>query len=599
MKKPFKLSVSLLALCALLMLQFSCTRTNSPVEENQDAELVVKVSGLEDYVLDETAIELSSRVNSATQRTFTGNSASLGERINKIDDAGKAHEIYVSDDFDIDFEYEQIHPKAALPRDSTAKSSKKEASMSTRGAKMARQPIGTNVKYRLLIYRQGQTTPVVNVVGDGLSFPATAIASGFAYRWIAVSTNETASAPTVTNNVVSAAQIANKDFLFASGTFTSQFGQNFLNIIFNRYTSRVMLTVDARGMFGRIADGSNISFTIASGGNLSETADFSVLDSTFSNYQASVMSSTAMTAVVADNSVRVGALYTVRPRAVTAGNLSLRLNPLSLTLDNGNTRTFTDQTVSFGSAFAPVRGSSYNITARLIESGVRVGTSATRWARSNLTYNASEPEGFRYRFRPHPTNTFDANVDLWNYLAITPLGNTFSDAVLNPCRQVYPSQTWRLPTPAEWQALPLPNSLERYVPLLLGGVGLVANWNRSTTQPANSAYAEMDQLRLPFYGYRTTTGGRAEAPRFLLVGIGGQGHYYSNTYNRNTPLTDPVQPNTVRPQFFRMNYSGLDLLGLLNLADGYSQLFVTNSSSPNNSSTAWNEGRSIRCVRNL
>ncbi|MFD2966854.1 hypothetical protein [Sphingobacterium bambusae] len=580
MNKLFRQQGGLCVLVAVLILT-ACAK--DPVKTlEEDASLVVQVSGLEDFILEEDPIALTAKSASAavTSNTTRGGGPALTRQHYKKD--GVLHELYTSSDYDIDFEIKKSHPLSLVSKDRKIKTD--GLSMSAGSALVARQPIGADVRYRLLMYRENETTPIVNVEGVGATFPAVAIASGFNYRWIAVSTNESGSSPTVTNNVVSAAQIANKDFLYASGTILTQFGENYLNIVFNRYSTRIQLTVDSRGMFGNIAGNSNVSFVIAQGGTLSETGDFNVRDSSFSNFQEVALSSNNMTST--NPALRVGTIYTVRPRAVVANSLRLRLNPLNLTLDDGATRTFADNTVGFGSAFSPVRGSSYDITARLIESGVQVTGSTLRWARSNLRFVSTAAAGFRYRFLPHPVNTpFDINLDMWNFATTTPTGTTFNN--VDMCASVYPAGTWRLPTAAEYQALPNPSTLERYTPLLLGGVGLVANWERSASQPANSAYTGSDQLRLPFYGFRTTTNTRSQQPGLLAVLVNGQGHYYSVNYTGTS-----TNPTAIRPTFFRMNYSGLDLLGLLNLADGYSQEVVSNLSG-----TSFNQGRNVRCVR--
>lgn len=568
-------------LCAFLIL-YGCSK-ESEGEISLDSSLVVSVSGLEDYIMEPVPIELASRNAASTTMRSSGGGPRLSS-VHHYTKDGKEHELHTTNDFDVDFESTKTHPIAVSLNENKGK--KGAVNMANGRSLVARQPIGTGVRYRLLMYRENETQPFLNIEGTGAGIQPIAIASGFNYRWIAVSTNETDSSPTVTNNVISRTQIANKDFLYASGTILTQFGENYLNIVFNRYTTRIRLTVDSRGMFGNIADNSVISFVTADGGTLSETGDFNVRDSVFSNFQPVTLRSNNMTGT--NPAVRVGTIYTVRPRTVAANSLRLRLNPLNLTLDDGSTRSFADNTVSFGSAFAPVRGSSYDITARLIESGVRVGNSSVRWARSNLRYVSGAPEGFRYRFTPHPVNyRFDASLDLWNFATTTPTGTTFNN--IDMCNNVYPTGTWRLPTTQDFQTLPIPNGLERYVPILLGGVGLVANWDRSPNQPANSAYAGMDQLRLPFYGFRTAANARTQQPALALLIVSGQGHYYSVNYGG-----DPAVPSSVRPAFFRMSYSGLDLLGLLNLLDGYNQEVVSGDAS-----TSFTQGRNVRCVRNV
>ncbi|KGE14133.1 fimbrillin family protein [Sphingobacterium deserti] len=585
----FRLLLYIGSACALL----SCSR-DSQDETNQDASLVVRVSGLEDYVAVTTSVELrqgSSSKQAPAMNTASGSLFNTTE-MQQIDN--KEHEMHFSNDFDVDFEIVKAHPASTAPKETMA--GENGTKMSAKRSLMARQPLGSTVRYRLLVYRENETNPVVNVEATGSTFPAVGIATGFNYRWVAVSTNETTSAPNVTNNIVSASDIANKDFLYASGTFFSEYGQNYLNIVFKRYTSQIQLTVDSRGMFGNIAPNSNISFAISSGETLSETADFNVQDSSFSNFQPVALSSNNMTNT--DPALRTGTIYTVRPRPVAAGSLQLRFNPLLLTLDDGSTRTFADNSLTFGSAFSPVRGSSYSISARLIESGIRIGTSPLRWARSNLTYDASAAAGFRYRFRPHPVNyIFNPNVDLWNFGASTP---TIPFDAIDPCRRVYPNGTWKLPSDQDLagsiSSAGRPNSLEAYTLPSTGAPGIIANWNRSTDQPASSAYPEMDNLRLPFYGYRDTTGNLLQQPAINGTQLSGLATYFTAQFYDRTE-TDPntnTSVTTRHPTLLELSYNGESFAGSTTNTANYTQRLVYGQLE---TTSVLNQGRNIRCVR--
>ncbi|TDS13767.1 fimbrillin family protein [Sphingobacterium paludis] len=578
----FRLMLCILSASAL----FGCSKDRNN-EANRDASLVVRVSGLEDYVVANTKINLQAKHESRPPVTTNSPMNNLLGVKHSLSDDGKEHEIQLLKDFDVDFEIVKTHP-ASAGTDHTQKGDDAPR-LSAQRSLIARQPLDGGVRYRLLIYRENETEPIVNTEATGSTFPDVGIASGFNYTWVAVSTNETTSSPNVSNNVVAAADIANKDFLYASGTLFTQTGQNYLNIVFKRYTSQIQLTVDSRGMFGNIAANSTISFVINGGETLSETADFNVRDSSFSNFQPVALSSNNMTNT--DPALRVGTIYTVRPRAVAAGSLQLRLNPLLLTLDDGSTRTFADNSISFGSGFSPVRGSSYAISARLIESGIRVGSSPVRWARSNLTYAATAAEGFRYRFRPHPVNyIFDPNVDLWNFGTSMP--NIPFDGV-DPCQQVYPAGTWRLPSYIEVASdLGPPSSIQGYNLPGTGGLGIVANWDRSTSQPANSAYPDMDQVRLAFYGFRTTNGILQQQPTMSGTQLNGQGHYSSYNYDDQTNAN--TNTTVRRPVYLRMNYAGPNLSGSTNNLSNFSR--ALGGLNPDTSSVL-NEGRSIRCVR--
>ncbi|KGE14132.1 fimbrillin family protein [Sphingobacterium deserti] len=561
----------------------SCSKDGNEAT-NQDATLVVNVSGLEEYTLVDAPIELRQTNKSAAHVSQSSANSNLLGPVQTSTDERNEHELHFGKDFDVDFEIVKSHPAGTVATETKRRAG--GASMSANRSLVAKQPLGNGIKYRLLIYRENEMQPIVNVEAAGSTFPAVSIASGFNYRWMAISTNESTSAPTVSNNIVSASQIANKDFLYASGTFFSQFGQNYLNIVFKRYTSQIQLTVDSRGMFGNIAANSILSFVMNAGETLSETADFNIQDSSFSNFQPSGLNSNHMTNT--DPALRVGTIYTVRPRPVAAGTLQLRLNPLNLTLDDGSTRTYADNTLSFGSAFSPVRGSSYTVTARLIESGVRTGSSRLRWARSNLTYLPTAAEGFRLRFRPHPVNyIFDPNVDLWNYGTLTPSGQQ-QPILRDPCLRVYPAGTWKMPAREDLLALESPFNLERYTLPETGEVGIVANWRRSPDQPTNSAYDGMDRLRLPFYGYRTAEGTTLQKPAATETQLSGHGHYFSQKYTIR--LNEAGQLIAI-PTYSRMSYNTSAIAGSTSNLGSYSKEVLEEDA------TSYNQKRSIRCVR--
>ncbi|WP_407490165.1 hypothetical protein [Elizabethkingia anophelis] len=487
-------------------------------------------------------------------------------------------------------------------------SQKKEVASLAKGnittTALTQSPVVNGIKYRILIYDASNNTLVANVDAAAGIAPNITVDAAKSYNWYAISTNDT-NTPTVntTNGVIAASVLSNKDFLFAQGNITTVEGQNNMNIVFKHYTSMLTVDVDTRGMFGSINNTTAIEVGTGVGAGFTsiiQSGDFNIFTGIYSNLQN-------VNAVTANNMVnkagaggnagatKTATFYTAKTDALAVNALSLRFNTLSLTMDDASLRNFSGNiTVPLNNtAMQPSLGYRTQISARLIESGIKV--SNILWARTNLYYAGNISNTDKYRFHPDNEYTienllnitvgnllslqlngaaFDVNNEYWNWNATTPTGVTGSG---DPCGQVYPQGLWRMPTSAEFTTLNGNNTIgvNTVNPLLLGGSRISSTWELDAGQTANTNYPVNSQkLFIPFFGYRTgnTIVDSPGSVSVLGLLISGKAHYWSSTING------------ANANYETRNYDAIlgPLLG---------------AGAPSIASGVRSDGRNIRCVR--
>ncbi|WP_407510715.1 hypothetical protein [Elizabethkingia anophelis] len=444
---------------------------------------------------------------------------------------------------------------------------------------VASTPMQTGVKYRLLVYDAVNNMLVKDVDGTVGTLPSIQVDAGRQYKWYAISTNS-AITPTVntTTGIVSGSLLANKDVLYNAGVVDAEYGQNNLNIIFKHYTSRIDVNLDTRGMFGTINNTTSIEVGTGTGStftNIIKTGDLNLFTAQYSNLQD-------VPAITAGNMVNTqgtgGALgasktaifYTVNQVQVASNNLRLRFGKLDLTMDDNTTRSFTNSIVPYSNTpFTPVLEGRYSINARLIESGVRV--KGLLWARTNLTYDSGQADMYRLGVSNDQTS-INANTNYWNWMSAIPTGP--SSANVDPCTKIYPENTWRMPTSTEFTNLGNPDHKNELYGLIAGAI-FSAEWNLDAGNTANPSYPTHSQdLFMPLYGYRSTSGNINDSPFGLILGVLGSGsaYYWSSTAT-----------NATNANYYYINYSRL--------------LILVGWSNSEIKSGAKTEGRSVRCVR--
>ncbi|WP_407483526.1 hypothetical protein [Elizabethkingia meningoseptica] len=471
----------------------------------------------------------------------------------------------------------------------------------------AAQPMPVGIKYRFLLYDATGTNLLQNVIGSSGTNPNIQVTAGQSYKWVAVSINDAVTVPDLnpgTSKILSAG-LSNKDVLYASGTIVPVAGPNNLSVDFVHKTSRFVVSLDTRGMFGTINDATTLEIGSGSGATFNsvlQSGDLDVLSGAFTGFQniapvaGSAMSNDAANGpATGDTGAKIANFYTVNPVVIPANNLKVRLAPLSIKLSDTTIRSFATGILSYGNtALTPAIGTSYSLTARMVESGVVV--KGITWARTNLYYDPAASQPDKYRFHPDNEYTianvlnislggllslqlngqaFNVTNEYWNWRATTPTGAVNAG---DPCALVKPLGTWRMPTSAEFGTLGQPNSDNTDAPLLLGGVRLASVWNLDTGQTANTSFPiNSRSLFMPIFGYRDAAGNAiSDSPGSLVGGViaAGTAHYWSSTASGPSNADYQKRPVTV-------------------IGGGLIHLFGTVTEVP----AATNEGRNIRCVR--
>ncbi|MDV4042185.1 hypothetical protein CMT37_05005 [Elizabethkingia anophelis] len=472
-------------------------------------------------------------------------------------------------------------------------------------AAVTQSPIPAGIKYKILIYDAQNNALVTTRDATAGTSPNIVVDAGKSYKWYAISTNDT-STPAVdtTSGVIASNVLANKDFLFAEGNITAIQGQNSMNIIFKHYTSQLTVDLDVRGMFAKIDNTTAIELGTGVGAGFTsiiQSGNFNIFTGLYSNLQNTAALTAANMVNKAGAGGNVGAtktatFYTVKTDPLLANTLSLRLNTLNLTMDDASTRSFSANMVvplNNTTAIPPSLGYRTQITARLIESGIKV--SNILWARTNLYYAPNIPNADKYRFHPDNEYTienllnitvgnllsiqlngapFDVNNEYWNWMATTPTGTSGSG---DPCALVYPQGIWRMPTSAEFTTLNANNTIDVNTvnPLLVGGSRIASTFELDGGQTINTNYpTNSRKLFIPFFGYRTgnTIIDSPGSVSVLGLLVSGKAHYWSST------------ANGANANYDTRNYDALlgPLLG---------------AGTPTIASGVRTDGRNIRCVR--
>ncbi len=429
---------------------------------------------------------------------------------------------------------------------SAAQTNGLKAASATSPLRAADVPLNNSIKFRLVFMKDGNSTPIYNEVLTADQDPNLRIAVNTAYHWYAISVNDQSTAPDIDGSgSIQGADLANKDFMFASGAITGQEGENYLDILFLRQMAAIELSLNTRGLFGGLTDNSVLSIGQGTGGsfsNIVQTGDFNIFNGTFANLRDADPLRGDQMQIVDNrwgNAEKIGRFFTASNTTIPANNLCVKLNALQITLDDNTTRTFAANTIvpiAHSNALNLTKGTLSSTSIRLIESGININ--GLIWARTNLIYDVNKLYGGSYsagnsdayRFRPNNNYAYaNVNTEYWNFGTTVPSGTDYGS--VDECRRVYPEGTWRLPqelnNPKEMTQLS--QNTNRTVSMLQVADGYRYSIAWFSSQPANSAYPD-NNLVLSFYGYRDANGNIQEIPSGSSNGTGTI-QYRSNQFN--------------------------------------------------------------------
>ncbi len=116
---------------------------------------------------------------------------------------------------------------------SAAQTNGLKAASATSPLRAADVPLNNSIKFRLIFMKDGNSTPIYNEVLTADQDPNLRIAVNTAYHWYAISVNDQSTAPDIDGSgSIQGADLANRDFMFASGAITGQEGEIILTSCF-------------------------------------------------------------------------------------------------------------------------------------------------------------------------------------------------------------------------------------------------------------------------------------------------------------------------------------------------------------------------------
>ncbi|GHE39872.1 hypothetical protein [Sphingobacterium griseoflavum] len=414
---------------ALLLLQAACSKGTSEESVAGDmTEITVNLTGIEGEVSEELLLQSSAGRKSQSAQLLQGETQAY---------SFPAFDAQVEQPVDDDYAVNGL-PKVNQVRNTAG------------GKRMAAVPLAPRVRYRIVLYRANGTfhDSQQGIVGSPLRIN---VARGETYTWYAYSYNDTldvADLANYNNPVVPTG--TTRDLITASGTrqITAS-GNTPLNVVLQHRTNRVAVEVNTMGMFSTLS-----AVTVTLGGNYFTSGTCDLRTGAVSG--ASTYTTPVLTAANLPNlpgtttgDQKVAYYYTLSNTAIPT--MRVTLTNLSVTpYGTATPRNFTGQQAAFQfnvTAFAALGGSK-KARIDLIESPLTLGTA--RWARNNLYLNGNSATGHNpYRF--YATNgSQTARESFWPWRGLLPSGQAGTG---DPCRQVYPANAWRTPSPDEYQSI--------------------------------------------------------------------------------------------------------------------------------------------------
>lgn len=324
----------------------------------------------------------------------------------------------------------------------------------------ATKPMGKDKTFRVMVYNSNNQ--FVGSIDQVAAAPTVTLdlVKGGSYKWYAFSFNDTNPLPAI-NTATLQIPVANKDLLYAQsiGTFTANAGDNHQIITFNHAMAKINITIDAiyvPASIGTVDVGFSSNTTYIKQGNFDLKAQSFATTGSYTTGASDFVfndTNTSSTGSFVKNAV----LYTVPDgAAINSGDFTVKINSIPLDDFSGTSVAVTNNNRSYGSV-TPVRGNAYNFRITIQKGGLVGGTI---WAAGNLYYDpiTTDPNK-KYKIRPDDTTSRNAesfwDTDYWPWGGITPT-QAVGLGVLpayDPCKNVFPQNTWRMPTEQEMDAI--------------------------------------------------------------------------------------------------------------------------------------------------
>ncbi|WDF68334.1 hypothetical protein PQ465_18830 [Sphingobacterium oryzagri] len=420
-----KTSLSLAFACSILFFSCSKEQVDQEIAPEDLVQLTVNITGVDEENIEEGG-SVSDNASSKNALKATVSRA--------VDIAQQPQELSF-EGFDALTSVENDGYKSDMTRF-------RSSGRSTAGGNKMVTAMPNGIRYRILLYRSNGVFWDSQEATAGTALNIN-VARGETYTWYAYSYNDNQSVANVSNTSTPTVPTGTtRDLITASGTVSiTATGSTHLPITFSHRTNRIGIELNTLGMFANL---NSATVTLTGTNFTTGTLDLrtNVISGATSYTPAAISTPNFVRpAGYTFNDRNVAYYYTASNAAMPAMQVSL--SNFGITLTDNTTRTFPGSTsYTFNVPSFSSLGRSKTALINLVESPVTVA--GIQWARENLYYISGDHNA--YRFYPNNNNIAERR-GYWPWRALTPDDASIGSG--DPCRQVYPTNRWRTPSPAE------------------------------------------------------------------------------------------------------------------------------------------------------
>lgn len=416
MKKLNSILLCMIATMALLVTACSKDQGNTATNKEETEVLRVNVAAIQ-------KLGKSSKMSSADRGTSNQTQAKTEET---------QHDGFTIAVTSAESDLRNFGDYPILKRDSTGKRRDNESS-----------PMSAGMSYRILLYYKSNgkfAKSAFAKAGQALEIP---VVKKEEYDWYAYSynTSENIPEPTNTSNPIIETP-KDKDLLYASGTIRTEEGENKLQITFSHKLAQVYIEVAVEDMYAIFTD---LKTSLPSNEGFNQ-GDFNIRTGNTSNIRPYSTDNIELTTVKATkDDVRAVTLYSADPEKLK--NFDFQIQSLSVKLSDSSFETLINVTQPSDIAFSftsPEVGKRLYGKVNISREGIILD--GLEWSQGNLYY---EDGVHKFRENQVDLHTESCN-DYWRWNAKLP---NDAPGTGDPCAEVFPNGTWRLPTFAEIEAL--------------------------------------------------------------------------------------------------------------------------------------------------
>ena len=456
----FKTYLSIL-IASFFILLISCKKDKEGVDGSNKTELRFKIAGVESPKVARTLHFIKGELEEVKKASNKSNQENPDEAWVSIYNGLDALTNFTEYSMDLESSNmkDRVNEIIKGPQISSTSPNKDQL-------QAAATPLPVGIKYRILVFNvDGDLVNESNNIFTVGSTASIMVEAGKTYTWVAYSLNDNTDPPAYDDSYDGEFNLLKEDFegkdlLYtkSSGAVTPVSGENLLNITFKHHRIRYDIVLDPSGLFGPFTADTKVTLgkvptpqSTTGFASIIKTADLNLLNGEYDNNITSddtgILVSSMQNDVSCTNCKKF-TFYTIDHTPIPANTLTLRFDNLKIEYpsasnpsDYGNNllAKFTHVT------FSPSFNNYYGIKAKLV-SGYNLGDGLV-WAPTNLYV-----EGGVYKFRPSNYYAANYSTDYFKWNALLPGPNGVMNSG-DPCKEVLPKNTWKLPSASDYSTL--------------------------------------------------------------------------------------------------------------------------------------------------